>query len=369
MITYQRSVYFLFRYTGPMEFRSLPSLARSLSRIYGPKPAVYGLLDGTWRELNWLEVWSGARSLALGLLSEGFEPGQTGVVLSADTPASIQAELGIQAAGGRVCRAYPGTDDDRLTALIRDKGARHVFVSADCRAAFAGDCRDLHEALPSEEDLKALDRFSDDPALENRLNSVGPDSPAMLLPSEEGWTELRQSHLLNGGLALARQMEAAEIDTWLTFGPLDTPLLRVAGFSAALISCGQLSLSSPLSDLTESLWRVKPSVVCCSGDELPPLFERFSSEVESLVGFNGRLTRWAWGNLLQRREGLVSSFARWAGLPGLQDVLGGRLRTLMTFGPRPAPETVDLLAALEVTAFHLTPGDDQDGIVKVFRLG
>lgn len=377
MITYQRTRYFLFRYTGLMEFRSLPSLARSLSRIYGPKPAVQGLIDGVWKELNWLEVWAGARSLALGLLAEGFEPGQTAVVISDDTPAALQAELGIQAAGGRVCRVYPGTEGVRVSALIRDKAARHVFVAAECRPGFAEVidalpppvCRELQEAAPDAADRESLDRFSDDPALEDRLNAVGPDSPVLLLSKEKDWVELLQSHLLNDGLAVARELEASEIDTWLTFGPLSTPLIRVAGFSAALVSCGQLCLSRPGTDLMESLWSVKPSVVLCHGAQVPALLERFTSEVESMAGFNGHLTRWAWGILLRGRDDLLTSFARWAGLFRLQDVVGGRLRALLTFGPRPSPDTIRLLDALAVTTCHLTAGDGTTHIVNVERFG
>jgi len=361
-----------------MESRSLPSLVRSLSRIYGPKPAIVATDGDTSHELSWTEFWAGARSLSIDLLHNGLKAGESVAVASPDSIAALQAEIGIQAAGGCVIRAYPDVETGLLVDTIRETECNRAMACEELRglvsSSYAGydqrvDIGTLVDAIPTDPDLDSLDSFTDNPDLEARLDQVGPDSDAVTLLSGTDRVNLLQGDLIDGGVTVAQTLDASEMDVWLWSGPMYGPLSRMSGFCASLVSCGLFVLSSNSPINIEDLWTTRPSLINCTGNGLSTLHDRFVSEVESMSGPGGFMTRIALHALDDDSTGIKASIARAISLSRLRSVLGDRLRCIIDESSSTDVDSIHSLSSLGIDVFHADLGCDVPNVPNLTKLG
>ena len=94
--------------------------------------------------LTWSEWDTAAREIAAGLVARGVVPGERVCVLSQTRPEWVSADVGILLAGGVTVPIYPSNTAEQCEYIIRDSGAKIVFVE---------DATQLDKLLPLRDKL------------------------------------------------------------------------------------------------------------------------------------------------------------------------------------------------------------------------
>jgi long-chain acyl-CoA synthetase len=106
------------------------------------RPAHQFKQGGVWQSRTWREVGDGVRELALGLIALGRGKGDTVALLSASRAEWVQADFAIFSAGCITVPVYPSYPPDLVAYVIRDSGARTVFVEDAGQLAKVLEARD-----------------------------------------------------------------------------------------------------------------------------------------------------------------------------------------------------------------------------------
>ncbi len=83
---------------------------------------------GIWREVTWNQLAAKARQVGMGLKALGFVAGDVAAVLAETIPEWVYADLGILGAGGISAGLYPTDAPSQVAYLLKDSGARIIFV-------------------------------------------------------------------------------------------------------------------------------------------------------------------------------------------------------------------------------------------------
>jgi long-chain acyl-CoA synthetase len=116
----------------------------------GDRPAQQFKQGGAWQTRTWREVGDAVRELALGLIALGRAKGDAVALLSASRAEWVQADFAIFSAGGITVPVYPSYPPDLVAYVIRDSGARTVFVE---------DAAQLAKVLQVREELPHLEHI------------------------------------------------------------------------------------------------------------------------------------------------------------------------------------------------------------------
>jgi len=83
---------------------------------------------GIWKEITWAELGARARNVGMGLKALGLRAGDVVAVLAETSPEWVYADLGILGAGAISAGIYPTDAPGQVEHLLRDSGARFLFV-------------------------------------------------------------------------------------------------------------------------------------------------------------------------------------------------------------------------------------------------
>ncbi len=83
---------------------------------------------GIWQRFTWKDYYLGAKYLALGLLSMGFEPSDRLLIIGDNAPQWYYAELAAQANHGTPVGLYPDLTPAEIKYIALDSGARFAIV-------------------------------------------------------------------------------------------------------------------------------------------------------------------------------------------------------------------------------------------------
>jgi long-chain acyl-CoA synthetase len=108
----------------------------------GERPAQQFKRGGTWHTRTWREVGDVVREVSLGLIALGHGKGDTVALLSASRAEWVQADFAIFSAGCITVPVYPSYPPDLVAYVIRDSGARTVFVEDAGQLAKVLEARD-----------------------------------------------------------------------------------------------------------------------------------------------------------------------------------------------------------------------------------
>ena len=108
----------------------------------GEGPAQQFKQGGAWHTRTWREVGDAVREVALGLIALGRAKGDTVALLSASRPEWVQADFAIFSAGCITVPVYPSYPPDLVAYVIKDSGARTVFVEDAGQLAKVLEARD-----------------------------------------------------------------------------------------------------------------------------------------------------------------------------------------------------------------------------------
>ena len=278
---------------------------------FGGMEALRFKRDGAWRSMSYREMEQRVARVAAVLDSWGLAPGDRVAILSENRPEWAVVDYATLALGAVVVPIYPTLPPDQVAVLLRDSGARFIFVSTAPQAEKVAAIQDQLPALarviafdPPETSfesnvLAAL--ASDEPdlawlrELRRRAQAVTPDSLATIIYTS-GTTGVPKgamlTHLNLAAIVVAsRQHGALPVEPGqvaLSFLPLSHIFERACDYylwdSGVVIAYAESVQAVPA-----NLLEIRPDAMV----SVPRLFDKVYAKVMGTPGFKGRLLRWA----------------------------------------------------------------------------
>lgn len=112
-----------------MPGETLPQLLSERAQQYGDtKIALREKEYGIWRSVTWNAYWRHVKHFCLGLVSLGFDRGDTIAIIGDNRPEWVYAEIAAQAAGGKSIGIYQDSIVNEVTYIITHSDVRFVVV-------------------------------------------------------------------------------------------------------------------------------------------------------------------------------------------------------------------------------------------------
>jgi long-chain acyl-CoA synthetase len=261
----------------------------------GDKPAQQFKHGGAWQTLTWREVGDIVRELALGLIVLGRGRGDTVALLSASRAEWVQADFAIFSAGCITVPVYPSYPPDLVAYVIRDSGARTVFVEDAAQLAKVLEARDkvpqlehivvmggYEAAQPPKsvmtwETLRRLGRENAEAykaTLAERVTTTTPEDVASIVYTSgttgppKGVVQTHGNHV--AALAASRMATPVE-EGWvhLLFLPLAHSFARLESFLGVAHGL-TTAFAENLDKLRDNLPETRPHFIC----SVPRVFEK-----------------------------------------------------------------------------------------------
>ena len=106
-------------------------LFRARCRVWKDRPALRQKRKGIWHSIMWDEYYANARAVGLALLDIGCRRGDVIAVLAENRPEWLYADIGAQCVGLIGTGIYPTSSPDQIEYILRNSGARVLFVEDD----------------------------------------------------------------------------------------------------------------------------------------------------------------------------------------------------------------------------------------------
>jgi acyl-CoA synthetase (AMP-forming)/AMP-acid ligase II len=155
-------------------FATLPDLVRAHAAERPDDRAVADSHGGvSWRELD-----DHANRIAARLQGEGIGPGNTTAIAGVNSVAQVAVILGTLRAGAMAGLITNTATGEQMAAMIRDTGARHLFLDAKAAASIAGQNYGdpIHIAMDEGESGTPLSGWMAAQGTEPEPVSIGPES-------------------------------------------------------------------------------------------------------------------------------------------------------------------------------------------------
>ncbi len=107
---------------------SVASMIEQRSRARASRTILRQKDRGIWKQVTWSELGARVRQAGMGLRALGFGPGEVACVLSETNPEWVYADLGVLGVGGVSSGIYPTDATGQVEHILRDCGARVLFV-------------------------------------------------------------------------------------------------------------------------------------------------------------------------------------------------------------------------------------------------
>jgi long-chain acyl-CoA synthetase len=286
----------------------------------GDQPAQQFKQGGAWQTRTWREVGEIVREVALGLIALGRQKGDTVALLSASRSEWVQADFAIFSAGCITVPVYPSYPPDLVAYVIKDSGARTVFVEDAGQLAKVLEAR---EKIPQLEQIvvmsgydapqppkavmtwQTLRRLGRDnveahkSTLAERVAGTGPEDVASIVYTSgttgppKGVVQTHGNHVA----ALAASREATPVEEgWvhLLFLPLAHSFARLESFLGVAHGL-TTAFAENMDKIRDNLVEVRPHFIC----SVPRVFEKVYAGVLAAAQAGSpikrRIFQWAVG--------------------------------------------------------------------------
>lgn len=136
---------------------TIPQLLRRRGELHGGRLALREKEYGIWNGYSWTHYYETTRSVALGLLSLGIQPGDRVAIAGEDTPEWFYADLGIQMIGAIAVGIYPTNPWVELQYIVAHSGSRVVITGDQEQTDKVLDAVANGDGLPALEHIVCID--------------------------------------------------------------------------------------------------------------------------------------------------------------------------------------------------------------------
>lgn len=331
----------------PVERDTIPKLFfGGIDRHGGPRALLYRAPDGAWTPLSHAQVLERVTAAAAALEAAGVAAGDRVAILAENRPEWVVADYAATALGAIDVPIYPTLPANQVEYILRDCGARVVFVSTPAQAA---KIQEIRASLPELRQVVSFDaapdtipfarfladgdvavkagRFAD---VRSRALAVQPDQVATLIYTS-GTTGnpkgvMLTHHNLASNVAACLQHGLASViqkgDTTLSFLPLSHVFERMVDYLYWDVGA-TIAYAESMDKVADNLMEARPMVAV----SVPRLFEKIYARVTGATGLKARIVSWA------RGVGEAVADARLAGrTPSGVQMMQYRLADRLVFG-------------------------------------
>jgi len=278
-----------------------------------PRAMLYKVA-GEWKPTSHREVLQRAERLAAALAARGIGPGDRVALLSENRPEWAITDFAVLGMGGVDVPLYPTLPANQVAYILKDAGAKAVFVSTRTQLAKIESIRD---ELP---DLQLLAVFDDDAGgdavrfatlleegrkemeagrgtdFRRRALTVEKDAVATLIYTS-GTTGMPKGVMLThwnlasnvaGSLQHGLTDMIKEGDTTLSFLPLSHVFERMVDYLYFDLGC-TVAYAESMDKVADNLVEVSPNIAV----SVPRLFEKIHTKVTGATGIKKKLIDWA----------------------------------------------------------------------------
>jgi long-chain acyl-CoA synthetase len=281
---------------------TIPALFWNAVQQRGPNIWMRQKHLGLWRSWTWNQTAEAVREIAAGLISLGFEKGDTASILGNTVVEWVWADLGILSAAGVSNGIYPTDAASQVQYLCEDSRTRVLFVEDDEQLDKALEVRDALPGLQkivvfdmeglrdlddpgviSLDDLRALGRSyhaAHPQAVQQRVDACQPDDLAILVYTSGTTGKPKGAMHLHRGLVYTVRgyntlVAQDETDERMCFLPLCHIAERMGGEYFALYTGSKLNFVENPETIPENVREIAPTVFTA----VPRVWEKFYSGV------------------------------------------------------------------------------------------
>ncbi|MBK3642565.1 long-chain fatty acid--CoA ligase [Streptomyces sp. MBT33] len=273
-------------------------------------------VDGGWRTVTSREFADEVRALAAGLMAAGIAPGDRIALMSGSRYEWMLCDFAIWTAGAVSVPVYETSSPAQVEWILRDSGARAVFVEGEERArvvtaAGADSVGEVWRMDGGLGRLAELGRSVPRELVERRRRAVGADRPATVVYTS-GTTGRPRGCLISHGNLVAEVRNVAAADgitenvltdrtTLLVFLPPAHVLARVVAL-AAVHNGAQVAHTGDLEHLPTELRTYRPTLLLA----VPRIFEKLRNTAQrtAVAGGHARMFRAAEATAVAYSEAL-----------------------------------------------------------------
>lgn len=268
---------------------------------------------GEWRSISHAELEADVTRLALALERLGLARGDRVALLSENRPEWAMADYAAQCAGLVLVPIYATLPANQITYLLKDSGARLIFVSTAEQFAkveeIRGELPDLETVISFDEvaaeggAVLALARVLElgqeerdagrGEGFRERALAAKPDDVATMLYTS-GTTGrpkgvmLTHNNLFSNVQATRRILDVSPDDLALSLLPLSHIFERLAAYMLFSAGC-TIAYAESIEAVPQNLVEVRPTIV----PSVPRLYEKIHARVMAATGVRKRLVLWA----------------------------------------------------------------------------
>jgi long-chain acyl-CoA synthetase len=304
------------------------------------RPAFRYHADGSWRDLSHAEAMDRIRMAGAALAAGGLERGDRAAILSENRPEWAMADYACLCAGVVDVPIYATLTAGQIGYILRDSGARLVFVSngeqldkiQEIRGGleslkqvvvFEPPAGELPAGVTSWDDFLASGGDGDDPdAFREAALAAQPSDVATILytsgtTGDPKGVMLTHWNLSSNVLAASRVLPLDDRDVTLSFLPLSHVFQRMVDYLLFSRGC-LIAYARSIDSVPDDLKEIRPTIVV----SVPRLYEKVYAKVTSAEGLKGALIGWA--------RGVGDRWAR-AKLAGRTPSLGVRIQYALAY--------------------------------------
>jgi long-subunit acyl-CoA synthetase (AMP-forming) len=298
--------------------RTAISALEDAARKWANLPALRFKDAGEWRTLYWHDYHAQVMEAARGLIALGFEAGDGLVILGANRPQWMIANLAAIAAGGLPTGLYTTATPAQCCFIAEHCGASVAVVE---HAGFLGQLAAVRDRLRAVvvmsgaaegcigwDELLALGDGRTVGALAARIAALEPEQLCTLIytsgttGSPKG-VMLSHDNLLWTAGSLAEELGIHSSYRGLSYLPLSHVAEQVVSLYAGLVTGGCIAFADSLETVLDDLRHVRPTFFFA----VPRVWEKIQAKMEAAGARSGglrrRLVRWARG--VGRQAGLA----------------------------------------------------------------
>ncbi len=336
--------------------------------------------QGRFRHIRWRTLQRQVNNTAKGLLTLHLKKQEMVAILAENSPRWVIADLGILSAGGVSVPIYATNTPDQVAYILKDCGARFVFVSTEAQLQkvlkVAGELPNLKKIIsfrPVElddervitlEQLSEMGEGMDIVEVQGRTEATGREDLATLIYTSGTTGEPKGVMLTHGNLLSNLESVEAVLpdlsgdDLQLSFLPLSHSFERLAGYYLPLSQGVPIAYAEAMDTVAEDMQKVRPTVMT----SVPRLYEKFYARIQEGLEQKSQMERalfhWAVDVGKQRVERRMNhelpdpfvefqfTFARILVFNKIKERVGGRLKYFVSGGAPLSQEIAEFFHAV-----------------------